>query len=56
MSIRIVLCLAKDWHVYNRFDTMLRAGYMHQMMPFNFLSVLAGDFAGTIAQVGEGIG
>ena len=39
----------------NRIDTILRAGYMHQMMPLQFPSVLAGDFAGVVAEVGEGV-
>ena len=39
----------------NRFDTMLRAGYVHQMMPLHFPSIVAGDFAGTVAQIGEGV-
>ena len=39
----------------NRIDTILRAGYLHQMMPLPFPSVLAGDFAGVVAEVGEGV-
>ncbi len=39
----------------NRFDTMLRAGYVHQMMPLNFPSIVAGDFAGVVSQIGEGV-
>ena len=39
----------------NRIDTILRAGYLHQMMPLLFPAVLAGDFAGVVAEVGEGV-
>ncbi|HEX2533007.1 MAG TPA: NADP-dependent oxidoreductase [Chitinophagaceae bacterium] len=39
----------------NRIDTILRAGYLQQMMPLPFPSIVAGDFAGTVAQVGEGV-
>ena len=39
----------------NRIDTMLRAGYLQQMMPLNFPSIIAGDFAGVVEQVGEGV-
>jgi NADPH:quinone reductase-like Zn-dependent oxidoreductase len=38
----------------NRIDSVIRAGYLHQLMPLNFPSVLGGDFAGIVAQVGEG--
>jgi NADPH:quinone reductase and related Zn-dependent oxidoreductases len=39
----------------NRIDSVIRAGYLHQMMPLNFPSVLGGDFAGIVAEVGEGV-
>jgi NADPH:quinone reductase-like Zn-dependent oxidoreductase len=39
----------------NRVDSAIHAGYLHQMMPLNFPSVLGGDFAGIVAEVGEGV-
>jgi NADPH:quinone reductase-like Zn-dependent oxidoreductase len=39
----------------NRIDSIIRAGYLHQMMPLNFPSVLGGDFAGIVAEFGEGV-
>ncbi len=39
----------------NRIDSAIRAGYLHQMMPLSFPSVLGGDFAGIVAEVGEGV-
>lgn len=39
----------------NRIDTVIRAGYLHQMMPLNFPSVLGGDFAGIVTEIGEGV-
>jgi len=39
----------------NRIDTILRAGYLQQMVPLNFPSIMAGDFAGVIAQIGAGV-
>ena len=39
----------------NRIDSAIRAGYLHQMMPLNFPSVLGGDFAGIVVEVGEGV-
>jgi NADPH:quinone reductase-like Zn-dependent oxidoreductase len=39
----------------NRIDIILRAGYMQQMVPLNFPSIIAGDFAGIVSQVGEGV-
>ena len=39
----------------NRIDLILRAGYLQQMMPLRFPSIVAGDFAGTVSQVGEGV-
>jgi len=39
----------------NRIDSIIRAGYMHKMMPLNFPAVLGGDFAGIVTEVGEGV-
>lgn len=39
----------------NRIDSIIRAGYLHQMMPLNFPFVLGGDFAGIVAEVGDGV-
>ncbi len=39
----------------NRIDTAFRAGYLEQMIPLTFPAIKAGDFAGVVAQVGEGV-
>ena len=39
----------------NRIDTIIRSGYMDQMMPLNFPSTLGGDFAGVVTEIGEGV-
>ncbi|MBI4054115.1 MAG: NADP-dependent oxidoreductase [Candidatus Doudnabacteria bacterium] len=39
----------------NRIDSFLRSGYLQQMMPMQLPLTLAGDFAGTISEVGEGV-
>jgi alcohol dehydrogenase len=39
----------------NPVDTIIRAGYMKDMMALNFPATLGGDIAGTIVEVGEGV-
>ena len=39
----------------NPVDTILRKGYMHQMMPLNFPATLGGDIAGEVTAVGKGV-
>jgi NADPH:quinone reductase-like Zn-dependent oxidoreductase len=39
----------------NRIDSIIRNGYLHQMVPLNFPSVLGGDFAGIVVEVGEDV-
>ena len=39
----------------NRIDSMIRAGFLQQMMPLTFPSTVGGDFAGVITEVGDGI-
>lgn len=39
----------------NPIDSMIRAGYLHQMPPLNFPAVLAGDFAGVVVETGSDV-
>jgi alcohol dehydrogenase len=39
----------------NPFDWKLREGYMKEFIPLNFPATLGGDFAGVVAEVGEGV-
>ncbi len=39
----------------NRIDSILRAGYLQQMMPLSFPAVLGGDFSGIVREVGPGV-
>jgi len=39
----------------NRIDTIIRSGFMAQMMPLNFPATLGGDFAGVVTEIGEGV-
>lgn len=39
----------------NPFDTIVRAGYMKDVMPLNLPVTLGGDIAGKIVEVGEGV-
>lgn len=39
----------------NRIDTIIRSGFMDQMMPLKFPSTLGGDFAGVVTEIGEGV-
>ena len=39
----------------NPFDVAVREGYARQMAELNFPATLGGDFAGTVAAVGEGV-
>ena len=39
----------------NRIDTIIRAGYMHQMFPVPMPAVLGGDFSGRVREVGPNV-
>lgn len=39
----------------NPIDSMIRAGYLHQLLPLHFPAVLAGDFAGVVVEVGADV-
>ena len=39
----------------NRIDSILRAGYLQQMMPLSFPAVLGGDFSGIVREVGPNV-
>ncbi len=39
----------------NPFDTIIRAGYMKEMVPLNFPATLGGDIAGEVVEVGAGV-
>ncbi|HYF03622.1 MAG TPA: NADP-dependent oxidoreductase [Patescibacteria group bacterium] len=39
----------------NRIDSMIRAGYLQQMMPLTFPAVLGGDFSGIVREVGSDV-
>jgi alcohol dehydrogenase len=39
----------------NPFDWKVRAGYMKDFIPINFPAILGGDFAGAVAEIGEGV-
>ena len=39
----------------NPFDWKLREGYMQQMIPLQFPSILGGDLAGVIKEIGPGV-
>jgi NADPH:quinone reductase-like Zn-dependent oxidoreductase len=39
----------------NPIDTIVRAGYMHDMMPITFPATLGGDVAGVVTEVGEDV-
>jgi len=39
----------------NPFDTMVRAGYLQQMIPLQLPVTLGGDIAGTVVEVGPGV-
>lgn len=39
----------------NPFDTIIRAGYMKEMVPLNFPATLGGDIAGEVIEIGAGV-
>ena len=39
----------------NPFDTIVREGYVKDMMPLTLPATLGGDIAGTVTQIGEGV-
>jgi NADPH:quinone reductase-like Zn-dependent oxidoreductase len=39
----------------NPFDWKVRAGFMKDFIPLNFPATLGGDFAGIVAEVGDGV-
>lgn len=39
----------------NPFDTMVRAGYLKDMIPLTLPVTIGGDIAGTVAEVGDGV-
>src|SRR5437773_1630065 len=54
VSAGTILVMIKATGV-NPIDWKIREGYMQQMIPLQFPSILGMDFSGVIKQVGEGI-